>query len=276
MRITILAHAHPGSADTFDPVVGQVAAALRRGGQRVSILAVPDQPGKLISSLKRRQPDLAFNLTQRSSAHCLSGRATVGLLDMLGLPCTGSGPGEHYIQHDPSLVCKLLTFDRIPFPSAGDEVSRSGRPPPQGSIYHVGVLGNEKATSFPPVQMHLEVADCRLSASDFRSKSEYGSSSASAGVVVADITADEQAQFQRLALGACTALRVRDYGLVAMRLSRTGEPVLTGVDAHCSLVQAGEYATAAAAAGLDYVGLVNRIADLALARAGEQSPPRQS
>src|SRR5947209_3524717 len=116
MRITILAYAENESVETFDVVVGQVAAALRKGGHRVSILGVHGNVGKLISGLKRRQPDLVFNLMEQFSEDIYSDVGVVGLLDLLGLPYTGGGPGEFYIEQDKALAKKLLAFDHIPTP----------------------------------------------------------------------------------------------------------------------------------------------------------------
>jgi D-alanine-D-alanine ligase len=42
--------------------------------------------------------------------------SVAGLLDLLGLPYTGGGPGEIYIQEDKALTKKLLAFDKIPYP----------------------------------------------------------------------------------------------------------------------------------------------------------------
>src|SRR4051794_28639319 len=104
MRITILATCGSGADATFPLVVGQVAAALRQGGQRVSLLGVHADIGKLISALRRRQPDLVFNLIERSRGDDLCDAGVLGLLDLLGGPYTGGGPGEMYIQRDRSLA----------------------------------------------------------------------------------------------------------------------------------------------------------------------------
>ncbi len=116
MRITILAYLEHENTDTFDVVVGQVAAALRKGGHRVSILGVHGNVSKLITGLKRRQPNLVFNLMEQFSEDIHSDVAAVGLLDLLGIPYTGGGPGEFYLQQDKALAKKLLAFDGIQYP----------------------------------------------------------------------------------------------------------------------------------------------------------------
>jgi D-alanine-D-alanine ligase len=116
MRVTILAYADNESSEEFDVVVGQVAAALRKGGHRVSILSVHGNVGKLITGLKRRKPDLVFNLMEQFTEDLSSDIGAVGLLDLLGVPYTGGGPGEFYLRQDKALAKKLLSFDNIRYP----------------------------------------------------------------------------------------------------------------------------------------------------------------
>ena len=54
-------------------------------------------------------------------------------------------------------------------------------------------------------------------------------------------------------LDAYRAMRARDYGRVDLRLADTGDIYVIEVNANCYLEQTSEFATAAAAAGLDYV-----------------------
>ena len=64
MRVTVLTHLERQHSQELDPVIGQVARALRRLGHNVSILAVHADLTKLISGLKRRKPELIFNLME--------------------------------------------------------------------------------------------------------------------------------------------------------------------------------------------------------------------
>jgi D-alanine-D-alanine ligase len=116
MKITILVHLEKESAKTYDLVVDQVADALRGGGHRVSILGVHGDISKLRTGLVRRKPELVFNLMETFGNHQLGAVGLAGLLDLLGLPYTGGGPGEIYIQEDKALTKKLLAFDSIRYP----------------------------------------------------------------------------------------------------------------------------------------------------------------
>ena len=116
MKITVLAYLDKEDGEIADIVVGQVAAALRKGGHRVSVFGVHGDPRKLISGLIRRRPELVFNLMEMFGDNLLGAVPVVGALDLLGVPYTGAGPGEYYLQEDKALTKKLLAFDGIGYP----------------------------------------------------------------------------------------------------------------------------------------------------------------
>ena len=64
----------------------------------------------------RRKPDLVFNLMETFGSNQLGAVGVVGFLDLMGVPYTGGGPGEFYIQEDKGLTKKLLSFDGIRYP----------------------------------------------------------------------------------------------------------------------------------------------------------------
>ena len=96
---------------------------------------------------------------------------------------------------------------------------------------------------------------------DERSKEYKGTRS-----VLAQLPDELRARLQKVAVDAYRALRVRDYGRVDIRLTDTGDIYVLEVNASCYLAKDSEFAMAAAAAGLDYKQLIERIVDLALAR----------
>ncbi len=116
MKITILTHLEAENAKDHDIVVDQVSIALRAAGHKVSILGVHGNLLKLRAGLMRRKPDLVFNLMETFGDTQLGAVGLAGLLDLLGLPYTGGGPGEIYIQEDKALTKKLLAFDGIRYP----------------------------------------------------------------------------------------------------------------------------------------------------------------
>src|SRR5262245_34669357 len=92
MKMTILTHHENENDPSHDVVVDQVAAALRQGGHRPSVLGVHGDVRKLISGLSRRKPELVFNLMETFGESQLGAVGVVGLLDLLGVRYTGGGP----------------------------------------------------------------------------------------------------------------------------------------------------------------------------------------
>jgi D-alanine-D-alanine ligase len=139
----------------------------------------------------------------------------------------------------------------------------------EGREFYVGVLGNREPIAFPPIEMdfsglpeglpHILGSKAKWS----KNSVEYKGTKS----VLADIPDELRAKLQKAALDAYRALRVRDYGRVDLRLTETGDIYVIEVNANCYLEQSGEFATAGAAAGIEYPDLVDRIVELALERA---------
>lgn len=138
----------------------------------------------------------------------------------------------------------------------------------EGRELHVGVLGNVRPVALPPVEIDfsgLPAGAPRILGSaakwDEDSAEFKGTKS-----VMAQLSDETRARVQRVAVDAYRALRVRDYGRVDLRLTPDNEIFVIEVNASCYLERTSEFATAAAAAGIDYTSLVNRIVDHAVER----------
>ena len=96
MKITVLTYldSEDENSKEYDPVVPQVARTLRGLGHRVSVLGVHGDVKRLISGLSRRKPELVFNIMEMFGDNVFGDIPVSGLLDLLGLRHTGSGPGE--------------------------------------------------------------------------------------------------------------------------------------------------------------------------------------
>jgi D-alanine-D-alanine ligase len=116
MRVTILTYVESEDDPKTDPVVRQVATALRANGHKPTILCVHDDVDKLIAGLRDTSPDLVFNLLEMFGQNLLGDVGVLGLMDVMGLCYTGCGPGEAYLQQDKGLAKKLLAFDQIRYP----------------------------------------------------------------------------------------------------------------------------------------------------------------
>jgi D-alanine-D-alanine ligase len=118
VKITVLTYldSERESSKDYDPVVPQVARTLRRLGHRVSVLGVHGDVKRLIAGLSRRKPDLIFNLMEMFGDNVFGDIPVTGLLELLALRYTGSGPGELYLSQDKGLTKKLLAFEDILYP----------------------------------------------------------------------------------------------------------------------------------------------------------------
>jgi D-alanine-D-alanine ligase len=320
MKITVLTYLDSENENSkeYDPVVPQVARTLRRLGHRVSVLGVHGDVKRLIAGLSRRKPDLVFNLMEMFGENVFGDIPVTGLLELLGLKYTGSGPGELYLSQDKGLTKKLLAFEDILYPryavfsrQAAFETGGNLRMPLfvkplrsdaslgiggkslvhdavalmervavihkeledaalaeeyiDGREFYVGVLGNGQLKALPPVEVDFtgfpegvpKVMDSKAKW-DERSKEYKGTKS-----IIATLPDELRAKLQKVAVDAYRALRVRDYGRVDLRLTDTGDIYVLEVNASCYLEKSSEFAMAAAASGLDYPRLIERIVNLA-------------
>jgi D-alanine-D-alanine ligase len=116
MNITVLTYLESEDDKKYDVVVDQVASALKEGGHKVSILGIHGDVKKLVAGLSRRKPDLIFNLMEMFAENLFGEVGVAGLLDLLGIPFTGCGPGEFYLRQDKALAKKVLAFEGLLYP----------------------------------------------------------------------------------------------------------------------------------------------------------------
>jgi D-alanine-D-alanine ligase len=297
VKITVLTYldSESESSKEYDPVVPQVARTLRRLGHRVSVLGVHGDVKRLIAGLSRRKPDLVFNLMEMFGDNVFGDIPVTGLLELLGVRYTGSGPGELYLSQDKGLTKKLLAFEDILYPryaifsrQATFETGGNLRMPlfvkPLRSDASLGIGGkslvHDAAALMERVAaIHKELEDSALAEEyidgrefyvgvmdskakwDERSKEYKGTKS-----IVATLPDELRARLQKVAVDAYRALRVKDYGRVDLRLTDTGDIYVLEVNASCYLEKASEFAMAAAASGMDYPRLIERIVNLASER----------
>ena len=116
MNILVLANVDDDGLRDWDVVADQVAAALRQRGHGVDILGVGPSVSRLIAELERRKPELCFNLIEQVGDYMNGDVGVAAILDLLGIPYTGSGPGELYLTSDKALGKKLLAFEELLYP----------------------------------------------------------------------------------------------------------------------------------------------------------------
>lgn len=138
----------------------------------------------------------------------------------------------------------------------------------EGREFYVGVLGNSDPMALPPIELDFsglpegapQVMDSKAKW-DEESVEYKGTKS-----VLADLPDELRARLQKVSVDAYRALRVRDYGRVDLRLTDTGDIYVLEVNASCYLAKDSEFSMAAAAAGIPYPALIQRIVDLAMER----------
>ena len=142
-----------------------------------------------------------------------------------------------------------------------------------GREFYVGVLGNADARALPPMEMDFTgfPTDKPRIASWAAKWGEEGEGEGAeyAGTrtfVSKDLPPELDERLRTTALDAFHALRLRDYARVDMRANEAGEVYVIEVNPNCYLEESGEFARAAAADGMSYDALIERVIELASAR----------
>jgi D-alanine-D-alanine ligase len=146
-----------------------------------------------------------------------------------------------------------------------------------GREFYVGVVGNASPQALPVMELDFSAfpAD-RPKIASYEAKwgeggtgeeSESGAEfTGTRSVFPTDLSAELVTRLQEVAVEAFSALRLRDYGRVDLRVTPSEEIHVIEVNPNCYLERRGEFARAGAAAGLSHEQLVGRIVELALAR----------
>jgi len=141
----------------------------------------------------------------------------------------------------------------------------------EGREFYVGVLGNGQLKALPPVEVDFTgFPEGVPKVLDSKAKWDEGSEEyKGTKSVLANLPDELRARLQKVAVDAYRALRVRDYGRVDLRLTDTGDIYVLEVNASCYLERSSEFAMSAAAAGMDFPQLIERIIKLTLERYGK-------
>jgi D-alanine-D-alanine ligase len=115
VKIVIL-HGVDALGPPADPVLDDVAGALRERGHTVASLAVGDRIEPVLASLRESAPDLVFNLTESFEGKSALDASLAALLNLMGQRYTGSSPAGLVLAGDKILSKKLLSFHGIQTP----------------------------------------------------------------------------------------------------------------------------------------------------------------
>ena len=178
MRITVLTWLESERATTHDVVVDQVAAALERGGHVVSIVGVHGDLQRLVDGIAVTAPELVFNLMEMFDDVLIGDVAVAGLLELVGVPFTGSGPSELALCQNKALAKKVLAYEGVTTPrfsvfEPGADVALDGLEPPLivkplrgdasiGVDETRSIVGNASALAGRVREIHDEVRDAAI------------------------------------------------------------------------------------------------------------------
>ena len=113
---------------------GHVAAALRQLGHTVHVLPFGPDALHAAQALSAAGADLVFNLTERIEGDRRKDAHVAAVLELLGLPYTGTGLTGLVLCRDKALCKRILTHHRIRVPRFG-AVPPGRKPPPAGLRY---------------------------------------------------------------------------------------------------------------------------------------------
>jgi len=147
----------------------------------------------------------------------------------------------------------------------------------EGREFYVGVLGNSSPKALPVMELDFSAFPAdrpRIASYEAKwgeggtgAESESGAEFAGTkSVFPTELPPELAVRLQAVAVEAFSALRLRDYGRVDLRVAANEEIHVIEVNPNCYLEQQGEFARAAAESGLSHAQLMARIMELALAR----------
>lgn len=139
----------------------------------------------------------------------------------------------------------------------------------EGREIYLGVLGNDKPAPLPPVELDLSKLPKgmpRIAGQEVKWEKGTEAYDVTKSAVARDLDPDTARRLQETALQVYSALKLRDYGRVDMRLTPDGRIYVIEANPNPWLAPEAELAIAAAQAGRSYVELIGQIVEVALAR----------
>jgi len=150
----------------------------------------------------------------------------------------------------------------------------------EGREIYASVLGNDPPEALPLVELNLSdlpEGTPRIAGTEVKWERGTLAYRKTKLRVPNDLPKETVSEIQGIAVRACRALEIRDYGRVDLRLTADGTIHTLEVNPNPWLHSTAEFALAAKESGRDQVSLVDEIVDLALARyRGRALPVRNS
>lgn len=94
----------------------EVVKALRKLGHDVQMVGLFDDISPFMQAVQTNRPDIVFNCVESFNNNTTLERDVIGLVEMMGLPFTGTGPTGLMLCKNKGLMKKLLSFHHIKTP----------------------------------------------------------------------------------------------------------------------------------------------------------------
>jgi D-alanine-D-alanine ligase len=118
MKVTIIHASDALEPPPADPVLEQIANALKAAGHTTSRIAVDRNLEHTVSELTNERPDLVFNVAESFSGKSALEGSVAGLLNLLDLRYTGSSPAGLMLAGDKSISTKMLRASGVKTPES--------------------------------------------------------------------------------------------------------------------------------------------------------------
>jgi D-alanine-D-alanine ligase len=115
LKISVL-HYQP-SGDPIDPVVEDVAAALKTLGHTPTLMAVHDRVFDLLKQIEKQKPDLVFNVCETFADDYRLEVNVAAVLELARVNFTGSGTAGLLLAQDKILTKQLLEYHEVNTPN---------------------------------------------------------------------------------------------------------------------------------------------------------------
>jgi D-alanine-D-alanine ligase len=137
-----------------------------------------------------------------------------------------------------------------------------------GRELYVGVLGNQRLTTFPIWEIdfgHLSREQARIATRAVKWNSSYQKRHGISTRAARDLSEEQRASIEHLAKRIFRALHMSGYARMDLRLREDGKVFLLEANANPDLTYGEDFAESAAATGLAYEPLIRRIVSIGLA-----------
>jgi len=307
-----------------------ILASLKNLGHEAKPLGIHDDIHPLLDTVKEFQPDLVFNLSEAFGGNRQFEPHMASVVELLGLPYTGSSPQALHICKDKGLAKKILSYHRVKVPDflisrrssplralgdlkfpvfikpldleASEGISQLSFAENkddaldrvrylhekydtnviveeyiEGREIYVGVMGNEKLTTFPPRELLFgEVPDGEPKFASFKAKwdDEYRKRWR-IRTATAQLSEDNRMALDELCKKIYRILGLQGYGRIDLRITPSGEIFCLEANPNPSIEIEGDFAKSVLKTEMTYDDLIGKIITLATS-AGEPTTERTS